>query len=1809
MLFSLSSCSSEMCIDAEDFGFESVDVSSRYQQEDILGERDKQVAPWRTTSFSSNGRPVMIVVKDWKFKRYSGYRTSNNPQEISAWSPWYGSKGDEITLSKMNERLPICQITNGNMCTQTTYIKVANPPCLFTKGVGLYALISPIDPNLTKSSMQSPIGASFHLGEPHPTYNLYYLGEKAGGVLFQYGSASESDQYVGSKLYLKILDTYYGDNSGQYKVLIKSGLDYGEPGPISRVLETCKKTLFGSGSDDRYGLVKNIYNGILHDTRYQGMVSGLLTLYIMFSGFSFLIGTIQMSHTELAMRVFKIVFMTTMLNSTKSWSFFHDYLFVFFIEGVDDISGKFLGQIGNSSSGLTYFDDMLGVMLGLKTLSKLSALLFTTWFGFIFIIVYLCLCMGYMWIMMRAVVLYLTCLIFIGLIITMAPIFFCFMLFDATKSLFDNWLKQLVSYTLQPIILIVGLSMAGVIIRHEIYTTLGFTVCKKPLFDMGDIIAAADALLGEGTIPASVSFLYWWFPQRNPGDFCNSASRYDMMPVPEDHIKADGTYCPAYGCNENRCIDMPFIDPTNSFDVAKLDMIRSTGNIALLNSLVIFFLLMYLLQKYNEASETISKAIAGTSMTSNTSASGVSQAFSNSLGWALAKGSGKIAEQMSMRMGRAAHLLNKKLKSSLAGVKNRIGNIGAKFAKPLGKLKNAIGNRMSNLSNRLSDKFKNSLLAKNLSPTFQKISNISKKATRNLGSSIKSISDNISDNLKVANDKLKDSALGKAGSKLKNYANKAGLYAKKAGGALARKAKNQIDKINSIEKLENKGLRKTGRLLRYLKTRSPLLMTKDLIVGTLRAINWLRIHRIYGLQYIGKQVGMEALKDTKWLAKGVFNNTLGLAKDQIKDAWQRRQDKLDAESHLKNPLSADQKLLKKAEKLANINLEELSKSKAELKATQEELRRAGFSLKEAKRLMKGTADQALLEKFENISQNYKDQLQKAQELSDKVRQDNQKLRDTYAALLKAQRDHKKPLKLGEGNKLAADHFSDPSKMRSEELARAELKAQVKFEDLAARQARLRQLSEERTKALEEIVNQSGLKGKELLKLQTKLGDLDDDVNLRLQQMKKDNPKLDIEKARMKIEREMLANILNKPGMGSRYENISNQYHAEKKSLDADYSKLQKAYASELSAGEVLTKKQQKALKEEKAYLRGDAIQSKIEFIKYKLSGGTIGYEWHESDDEDKFSRSFSEQQKDRYNELKLQEINAKIAARAKEEEVNALIAQKRAIEFEMEMKEKFGSETQLRAMTKQQRAEALEKINQARLEMISREFSEVRKQKEQEVRDLKKHMQEKAGLVISEAKLREIYKLNLDDRIPKGATGYESAYTTNLGRILGKDISKEQAIELRAMSDELERAQNELKNVKKQEAKMIEISLDHTEHSTSQEAMKNRRSELEAMRDLKSLDRKEAELAQLQDANLAAMQKDLDNIHKLEKQLEKFSTKEHESIESLSANFDHQIEDLKKDAVEYAQSHPEDMEGIAEHEQKILAAHELKEQRLAAEQEDFEAKLKQEAKELGIDKAYEDLNKSLEERTKTMEALEHDIQFIEEKLSVKADQMGYIPEGAESEKIDIDIHRAESSKDDVQRQMDDIQRQQEERELYLEQVKAEGSDESYEIEKRKAEERQEEENKKFEKLKSEFDLLSETITDLHREQESLASNMDLVKLKSDPTNLVQGEGADVVESKGNMNLVDSSSDNSDSSETIVEETAAEKAKKVTEEIESLKSDLSDIKEAKKAKKAGDLLKEQELKRQMKEQAKAAKKEKLQQKFKDKLFKPNTDSTD
>lgn len=614
-LFLLSGCSGDTCIDPDDFGFIKFTISSRYDPGEVTSrQQGDQVAPWRDSSYKLNGYPLTITVRPWNYI----YGDKNTSGQVSAWCPWYGQQNNTATLADFCVRLQPCQFVDKNMCPTPTPndAPITNAPCILTNGVGLYFLAATKDsnPNASPDSQRSPSGITQHLGEPTTNYNFYSISSTgkflpAGGINYQFSEADKA-KYSYASLYFKILDKFYDDNSGQYRIVIKSGVYDTRPDPLQFLTDLIKDVLFGSdkGPMKGPGIIRQTYEQIINTAGYRLSVSAILTLYIMFTGFSFLIGNINLTHVELIVRILKVSIVSILLSTDKAWTFFHDYLFVFFTDGVDQI----LKIINAASATGPGSQSLLGLLISPQTLSKLFSLLFVDPLGFIYIILYLIALYFIFLLIFKATIIYLTALITIGMIITMAPIFICFMLFNITRSLFENWLRQLISYALQPIILFVGIAFISMIIRTEVYSTLGFTVCKHDFPNLGPINQIFGSFVEDIDPSLGDSIFYWWFPEPMKGGI-NNFHKANIL-VPTDFYKDEGngknTFCAAYQCIDNRYMELPFLDLVK--DAKRISNFIG-GKFVQLDGLLLIFVSIYLLSKFNETAISTAKFISGTS--------------------------------------------------------------------------------------------------------------------------------------------------------------------------------------------------------------------------------------------------------------------------------------------------------------------------------------------------------------------------------------------------------------------------------------------------------------------------------------------------------------------------------------------------------------------------------------------------------------------------------------------------------------------------------------------------------------------------------------------------------------------------------------------------------------------------------------------------------------------------------------------------------------------------------------------------------------------------------------------------------------------------------------------------------------------------------------------------------------------------------------------------------------------------------------------------------------------------------------------
>ena len=589
----LTGCTKEFCIDADDFGFATVSVPAGYNASAVKGSAHRQYVDWVDTGLVLSGDTVHMTVKTWDFKK-----NVNNQDELSAWCAWLGPSDSPPSLTEICLFLDDCFFGSDGMCRDADTADILNPPCLFRRGIGLYYLLAPagFDPNASESISRNPASVNDkvvlgHLGEtqrdeqgnPIPFYdyqidatdNNPYITSPASTLVRTNGllkklSTQEQINLKGGKLYFKILDNYYENNSGQYVVKVKSGVQNTNWAPIDYVVGLIRDFFF----DDSKGIIKIIFNDIVSNPSFKSTVRSLITLSVMFYAFNFLIGNVNMTQIELLTRVLKIIIVSQLLTGESSWYFFHEYLLKFFLKG----SWYLIKMIDEAAGAGPGSSNILQLMISEKTIYKLFALPMVSMtsfgFGIFFIIIYFIALVLLFVAYIYAGVAYIVALTMMGFLIGLMPLFLCFLLFDSTQNLFDNWLKQLGSFALQALILATGIAFIKANVQHQIYTTLGFRICKFEYFNKAFLGQTQNAIIsGEMGTSSRAIQPYVFLPRYSVHE------EPTKMLIPESHFEgqnfgyfsssreeATGRFCGPYECVGERYPSFPFLDPNDDPD-------------------------------------------------------------------------------------------------------------------------------------------------------------------------------------------------------------------------------------------------------------------------------------------------------------------------------------------------------------------------------------------------------------------------------------------------------------------------------------------------------------------------------------------------------------------------------------------------------------------------------------------------------------------------------------------------------------------------------------------------------------------------------------------------------------------------------------------------------------------------------------------------------------------------------------------------------------------------------------------------------------------------------------------------------------------------------------------------------------------------------------------------------------------------------------------------------------------------------------------------------------------------------------------
>jgi type IV secretion system protein VirB6 len=324
-------------------------------------------------------------------------------------------------------------------------------------------------------------GASPNASAPSSVQNILVDANGSG----EFDAPSDADGYLWLKIKNDAND--YQDSFGQYDVQFFTSVETGAF--YKGVLDPFFTGLKNKIKDASVTIFKNMtcYKGIggsENCTNFFQYIKFMLILYIMLYGMMFLMGMVKISQNDLVIRVIKVGLVAGLINDS-TFEFFNSYVFDFVTGFSDDIMANMSGYStfsGNTSvsNPFMFLDAVMTKIFFSSTFAAQMMALLSMGLNGVFYFILLFVCMGIIIIVaFRAIAVYLMAFMAIAVLIGLAPLFLTFILFERTWYLFDNWVKFMTRYMLEPIIM-----LAGIIILTQLFTiyldyVVGYSVCWK----------------------------------------------------------------------------------------------------------------------------------------------------------------------------------------------------------------------------------------------------------------------------------------------------------------------------------------------------------------------------------------------------------------------------------------------------------------------------------------------------------------------------------------------------------------------------------------------------------------------------------------------------------------------------------------------------------------------------------------------------------------------------------------------------------------------------------------------------------------------------------------------------------------------------------------------------------------------------------------------------------------------------------------------------------------------------------------------------------------------------------------------------------------------------------------------------------------------------------------------------------------------------------------------------------------------------------------------------------------------------------
>ncbi len=260
-------------------------------------------------------------------------------------------------------------------------------------------------------------------------------------------------------------------------------------------------------TDSFHNSTWHFYTKLTKNVTLRRIIKSALVLYVMIYALTFLAGATQITAKDLLTRFIKIALVAVLLGE-NSWSFFNDYLFSAFIEGTDYIMSNVSGLTSSKSNIFGFIDPIFDKYTNGRFWLLLFIQLLQIHNGLIVVAIITIYSLTlYFRAILEVIIGYVIAYIGLSVMISLAPFFIILVLFEKTKSIFDNWLSTLFSYMMQPSILLIFFLLIDQVMSDQL-----LKIVVRACWNPGFLPIAIGLDLTHIDIPINFSFSLPFLP-------------------------------------------------------------------------------------------------------------------------------------------------------------------------------------------------------------------------------------------------------------------------------------------------------------------------------------------------------------------------------------------------------------------------------------------------------------------------------------------------------------------------------------------------------------------------------------------------------------------------------------------------------------------------------------------------------------------------------------------------------------------------------------------------------------------------------------------------------------------------------------------------------------------------------------------------------------------------------------------------------------------------------------------------------------------------------------------------------------------------------------------------------------------------------------------------------------------------------------------------------------------------------------------------------------------------------------------------